>query len=77
MGSYVEGSQSPALYSFYPNVPPGYTIVELPNPSLVYYPLSRNDISKMRVWLTDQTGNLIDLQGETLTIRIHVREINS
>jgi len=77
MGSYVNGSQSPTLYSFYPNVPPGYKIVERPNPSLVYYPLSRHVISRMRVWLTDQNGNLIDLRGESLTIRIHVREIKS
>ena len=76
MGSYINGSQSPTLYSFYPNVPPGYKIVERPNPSLIYYPLSRHDISRMRVWLTDQNGNLIDLRGETITLRIHVRESN-
>jgi hypothetical protein len=29
----------------------------------------------MRVWLTDQNGTLIDLRGETVTMRIHVREI--
>jgi len=75
MGSYVNGSQSPTLYSFYPNVSPGYKIVERPNPSLIYYPLSRHDISRMRVWLTDQNGTLIDLRGETVTMRIHVREI--
>jgi hypothetical protein len=75
MGSYVNGSQSPTLYSFYPNVSPGYKIVERPNPSLIYYPLSRHDISRMRVWLTDQNGTLVDLRGETVTMRIHVREI--
>jgi hypothetical protein len=74
MGSYVNGLQSPTLYSFYPNVPPGYKIVERPNPKLIYYPLSRHDISRMRVWLTDLNGDLIDLRGETLTLRIHVRE---
>ena len=77
MGSYVNGLQSPTLYSFYPNVSPGYKIVERPNPSLIYYPLSRHDVSRMRVWLTDQNGNSIDLRGETLTVRIHVRESNS
>ena len=76
MGSYVNGLQSPTLYSFYPNVSPGYKIVERPNPSLIYYPLSRHDISRIRVWLTDQNGNSIDLRGETLTIRIHVKESN-
>jgi len=77
MGSYVNGSPSPTMYSFYPNVAPGYKIVERPNPSLIYYPLSRHDISRMRVWLTDQQDNLIDLRGETITIRIYVREIKS
>ena len=77
MGSYVNGSSSPTIYSFYPNVAPGYKIVERPNPSLIYYPLSRHDISRMRVWLTDQNGNLVDFREETVTIRIHVREVKS
>ena len=77
MGSYVNGSPSPAIYSFYPNVAPGYKIVERPNPSLIYYPVSRHDISRMRVWLTDQNGNLVDLRGEMVTIRIYIREVKS
>jgi hypothetical protein len=77
MGSYVNGSPSPAMYSFYPNVAPGYKIVERPNPSLIYYPLSRHDISRMRVWLTDQNGNLVDLRGETVTIKIYLREVKN
>ena len=77
MGSYVNGSASPTIYSFYPNVAPGYKIVERPNPSLIYYPVSRDDISSMRVWLTDQKGNSVDFIGETITIRIHVREVKS
>ena len=77
MGSYVNGFPSPTIYSFYPNVSPGYKIVERPNPSLIYYPLSRDDISRMRVWLTDQHGNLIDFRGERITIRICVREAKS
>ena len=67
MGSYVNGSRSPTLYSFYPNVSPGYKIVERPNPSLIYFPLSRHDLSRIRVWLTDQNANLVDLRGETVT----------
>ena len=77
MGSYGNGSASPTMYSFYPNVAPGYKIVERPNPSLIYYPLSRHDISRMRVSLTEQHGNLVDLRGETITIRIYIREVKS
>ena len=43
-GSYVNGSASPTIYSFYPNVSPGYKIVERPSPSLVFYPVLRNEI---------------------------------
>lgn len=77
MGSYVNGFQSPTLYCFHPNVSPGFKIVERPNPKLIYYPLSRHDISRMRVWLTSENGELIDFRNEIITIRIHLRESNS
>jgi hypothetical protein len=72
MGSYNKGHQYPTIYSFHPNVPRGYAIIEEPTP--IYYPVSRHDISRMRLWLTDQDGKLIDLAEERLTVRIHVRE---
>src|SRR5277367_4352436 len=75
MGSYVNGSSSPTIYSFYPNVAPGCKIVERPNPSLIYYPVSRHGISRMRVWFNDQKGNLVDFRGKTITLRIHIREV--
>ena len=72
-GSYVNGSASPTIYSFYSNVSPGYKIVEKPSPSLVFYPVSRNEITPMRVWLTDQNNDSIDLGGEQITMRICMR----
>jgi len=75
-GSYVNGSPFPVIYSFYPNVSPGYKIVERPNPKLIFYPVTRNDISTMRVWLTNQDNKPVDLRGERLTVRIVVREVN-
>src|SRR5271156_479086 len=72
-GSYVNGQASPAIYAFYPNVSPGYKIIERPSPSLTYFLLSRHDISRIRVWLTDQDGNIVDFRGERITIRIHIR----
>jgi len=73
--SYVNGSPSPEIYSFYPNVPPGYKIVQIPNPKLIYYPVTRNDINKMEIWLTDQENIPVDLRGEDLTVRIIVKEV--
>ncbi len=74
-GSYVNGNPLPVIYSFSPNVSPGYKIVERPSPELIYYPISRNDISIMRVWLTNQDNKPVDLRGEVLTVRIVVKEV--
>jgi hypothetical protein len=74
-GSYVNGSQCPVIYSFYPNVSPGYKIVERPNPSLIYYPVNITNISNIRLWLTDQDNNPIDVRGERVTARIVIREV--
>jgi len=69
-GSYNKGSQYPVIYSFSPNVSPGRKIAERPNPSLVFYPVNKSDITSMRLWLTDQNNNLVDVRGETVTVKI-------
>ena len=71
--SFVNGSNQPIIYAFFPNVAPGFKIVEKPQ-NLLYLPLINNNISIMETWLTDQNGDPIDLRGETLTIRLHIRE---
>jgi hypothetical protein len=71
-GSYVNESEKPVVYSFFPNVSPGYKIVEIPR-QLIYLPIIATDrIHSIRVWLTDQAGKLIDLRGEKLTIKFHL-----
>jgi hypothetical protein len=75
-GSYVNGNQSPVIYSFNPNKePPGEKIDERPNPKLIYYPVNSLIINSIRVWLTDQNNNPIDLRGETLTVTFHLKEV--
>ena len=74
-GSYRNGSQTPVVYSFFPDVSPGYKIVESPN-NLVYLPVApAGDVQRMRVWLTDQNGEQLNLRGETITIRFHIRGV--
>jgi hypothetical protein len=31
----------------------------------------------MRLWLTDQNNNLLDVRGETVTVRILIREVTN
>jgi hypothetical protein len=74
-GSYLNGNQQAVLYSFFPNVCPGYKILETPK-NLVYLPISPNgNVGSMRVWLTDQNGAQLNLRGERITIRLHIRSM--
>jgi hypothetical protein len=70
--SYVDGSNKPTLYSFFPNVAPGYKIVEAPH-NLIYLPITRRVLHSIRIWLTDQSDHPLNLRGETLTMRLHLR----
>lgn len=71
-GSYLNGSQRPILYSFFPDVAPGYKLVEEPK-TVVYFPVSVPVVSDVHVWLTDQRGNPLNLRGELVTMRLHLR----
>jgi len=77
MGSFVNGVTSPTIYSFFPNVPSGYKLIQTPMPTLIYYPVSRTEIDSMRCWITDQNGKPVDLRGETITIRLAIKEVPS
>ena len=70
--SYVNGVLRPVIYSFFPSCLPGEKIIEKPN-TLIYLPISLDVIPHMTSWITDQNNELIDLQGEKLTLKFHVR----
>ena len=72
-GSYINSSIQPTIYSF-PNVCPGYKIIENPH-NLLYLPITSDTIHSITVWLTDQNGNELNLRGENLSMRFHLREI--
>jgi hypothetical protein len=72
--SYSNGKTENTIYSFFPDVGPGYKIIEVPT-NLVYLPITLNKISSMETKLTDQDGKLINLNGEELSIRFHIREM--
>jgi hypothetical protein len=73
-GGYVNKSYCHAIHNFSPKVGPGYKIFEQPSPELIFYRVSKDFIPDVRVWLTDQNQNVINLQGERITVRILIRE---
>lgn len=70
--SRKNGIASPIVYNFFPNVSPGKKIVDRPR-NLIYLPLILNEISEMNVWLSDQSGERLDIRGEELTITFHMK----
>ena len=59
-GSYINGSTQPTIYSFFPNVSPGYKIIENPH-NLLYLPITADTIHSLTIWLTDQNRNELNL----------------
>ena len=59
-GSYVNGSTQPTIYSFFPDVSPGYKIIDNPH-NLLYLPITSDTIYIITVWLTDQNENELNL----------------
>lgn len=72
--SYSNGETANVIYSFFPKVGPGYKIIEVPV-NLIYLPITMYSISEIETKLTDQNGNLINLRGEELSIRFHIKEM--
>ena len=72
-GSYVNGKTKNTIYSFFPDVSPGFKIIESPK-NLVYLPLLTDTIHNLNLSITDQDDNLLNLRDEKLTARFHIRE---
>ena len=73
-GSYFNGSTQPTIYSFFPDVSPRYKIIENTH-NLLYRPITAESIHSITIWWTDQNGNELNLRGENLSMRFHLREI--
>lgn len=72
-GSYVNGRVGHVIYQFFPNVPAGYRLLELPDP-VIYLPLTNNIINSITLRIVDQNGRLVDFREELITIRLHLRK---
>ena len=73
LGSYVNGSTQLTIYSFFPDVSPGYKIIEYPY-NLLYLPIISDTIHSITIWLTDHNVNELNLLGENLSMRFHLRD---
>jgi hypothetical protein len=72
--SYLNSVKEPIIYSFFPKCLPGEKIIETPK-NLIYLPLNNNDkIDYINIKLKDNNDKLLNLRGEKITIRLHLKE---
>ena len=72
-GNYVNGIARQTMYSFFPNVSLGHNIVKNPK-TVIYLPITLLVIHSIQITLEDQDGDQLDIRGENITIRFHIRE---
>lgn len=74
-GSYLNNQPSHTIHEFSPTVPPGYKIIETPK-NVIYYPVTVKYIHAVHLSIIDQNNHLINLRGETITIRLHIKRLS-
>lgn len=72
-GSYVNGVTAHTIHQFYPNVPAGYIMLEVPSP-VIYLPITTHTIDSITLRVVDQNGRLVNFRGERISIRLHLKK---
>lgn len=75
-GNYKNGVPAHVIHQFFPNVPPGYKIIECPL-NVTYLPISVKTISKITLQILDQSGELVNFRKETITIGLHLKRVRN
>lgn len=73
-GAFINGEKGHTIHEFFPAVPPGYKIIEVPK-KVIYLPIAVKSIPYIQLKIVDQLGHLINLRGETITIRLHIKAV--
>ena len=73
-GSYLNGKPVHIIHQFFPNVSPGFKIIESPQ-NIIYFPVTVKTIDKITIKIVDQDFNIVDFRNENVTIRLHIKEV--
>lgn len=73
-GAYINNHKVHTIHEFFPTVPPGFKIIEVPT-KIIYQPLSVNTIEHIQLKIVNEYGDLINFRGETITIRLHIKSL--
>lgn len=72
-GAYINEHKVHTIHEFFPAVPPGYKIIEVPS-HVIYLPIAVRIIDHLQLRIVDQDGELVNFRGEVITIRLHIKE---
>ena len=72
-GSYKNGKPSRAIYQLVIDVPSGYKIISYPQ-NILFFPIQQRYIDRISLKLTDQDNKLVDFRGESVTIRLQIKQ---
>ena len=74
-GAYINNKKVHTIHEFFPAVPPGFKIIEIPS-KVIYQPLGVRSIHHIPLKIVDEYGDLVNFRGETITVRLHVKSVN-
>ena len=74
-GAYINNKKVHTIHEFFPAVPPGFKIIEIPS-KVIYQPIVVKSINYIRLKIIDEHGDLVNFRGETITIRLHIKAAN-
>ena len=73
-GAYINGRQVHTIHEFFPAVPPGYKIIEVPS-QVIYLPVTVKSIDHLELRIVDQDGQVVNFREEIVTIRLHIKSL--
>ena len=58
-GAYINDKKVHTIHEFFPAVPPGYKIIDIPL-KVIYQPVSVSSVDHIQLRIVDENENLID-----------------
>lgn len=75
-GNYKNGEPAHTIHQFFPNVPPGFKIVETPS-NVIYLPVSVRTITDITLQILDQDGKRVNFGEEIVTVTLHLKGVRN
>jgi|AKZA01.1.fsa_nt_gi hypothetical protein len=74
--SYQNGQLVHTIHEFFPTVPSGYKIVEIPA-NILFLPVTVRTLDYLEIRVVDQDSRPINFRGEEIAVRLHFRKDGS